>query len=282
MPRVLIAGCGYVGTATADLFHSHGWEVEGWTASEDSARELGAKPYKVCAVDFTRADAIPTTERFDAVIHCASSRGGGVDAYRRIYFEGAQNLAARFRDSLLLFTSSTSVYGQRDGEWVTEESVAEPGTATGSILRETEELVAERGGLIARLAGIYGPGRSALLRKFLSDSATIDPQPRFINQAHRDDIAAALVFLTARGATGIYNVSDNHPILQRDAYAWLARHFQRPLPPTSEAAAERKRGKSNKRVSSQKLQALGWQPAFPTFETAMTNSILPQLGACGA
>ncbi len=33
MPRVLIAGCGYVGTATADLFQAAGWEVEGWTHS---------------------------------------------------------------------------------------------------------------------------------------------------------------------------------------------------------------------------------------------------------
>jgi nucleoside-diphosphate-sugar epimerase len=114
-----------------------------------------------------------------------------------------------------------------------------------------------------------------LLRKFLSGSAAIDPEPRFINQAHRDDIATALFLLAQRNASGIYNVSDNHPILQRDAYAWLAEHFQRPLPPTSAAPGDRKRGKSNKRVSSGKLQALGWQPTYPTFEAAMTRSILP-------
>ena len=34
MPRILIAGCGYVGEATADLFHSAGWDVEGWVHSK--------------------------------------------------------------------------------------------------------------------------------------------------------------------------------------------------------------------------------------------------------
>jgi nucleoside-diphosphate-sugar epimerase len=286
MPRILIAGCGYVGAAAADLFHARGWELEGWTATSESAQQLAAKPYRVRAVDFTRAEAIAAGERFDAVIHCASSRGGNAADYRRIYLEGAQNLAASFPDSLLLFTSSTSVYAQSGGEWVTELSVAEPATETGRILRETEELVLAADGIVARLSGIYGPGRSALLRKFLAGTASIDPEPRFINQAHRDDIAAALFLLAERGvnrsAAGIYNVSDGNPILQRDAYAWLAAHLQRALPPTAALAGERKRGKSNKRVSSAKLQALGWQATYPTFEAAMTDSILPQLAVCGA
>ena len=77
-----------------------------------------------------------------------------------------------------------------------EESAAEPTHETGLILRETEDLVREGGGMVARLAGIYGPGRSALLRKFLSGEARIDANlERYLNQAHRDDIAAALFLL---------------------------------------------------------------------------------------
>jgi hypothetical protein len=44
----------------------------------------------------------------------------------------------------------------------------------------------------------------------------------------------------------------------------------------------RKRGNSNKRVSSAKLQALGWTPRYPDFATAMSQSILPNLDSCGA
>jgi hypothetical protein len=44
MPRILVAGCGYVGEAAADLFHASGWSVEAWTSSTDSAASLAAKP----------------------------------------------------------------------------------------------------------------------------------------------------------------------------------------------------------------------------------------------
>jgi nucleoside-diphosphate-sugar epimerase len=291
MSRILIAGCGYVGVAAADLFHENGWQVEGWTASEHSARELGGKPYPVRPVDITDPGAVSRPDaRFDAVIQCVSSGGGGAEAYRRIYLAGARNLAAAFPGALLVYTSSTSVYAQTGGEWVTETSAADPTTETGRVLRETEEFVLSGGGVVARLAGIYGPGRSALLRKFLAGTATIDSAtPRFINQAHRDDIAAALLVLVQQHAAGrsdagelrIYNVADGHPVLERECYGWLADRFERPLPPVAAGPVERKRGNSNKRVSSEKLQAAGWRLQYPTFEEAMVKSILPNLHSLG-
>ena len=193
MPRILIAGCGYVGQATADLFHAAGWTVEGWTRSAESAAKLSAKPYPVYAVDVAdRAHVYARAGTFDAVIHCASSGGGGLDAYRQVYLNGARSLLDRFAGSKVLFTSSTSVYAQRDGSWVTEKSETQPARETGRILLETEQLVLAQGGIVARLAGIYGPGRSALLSKFLAGEAIIDLEnDRFLNQIHRDDIAAA-------------------------------------------------------------------------------------------
>jgi nucleoside-diphosphate-sugar epimerase len=175
---------------------------------------------------------------------------------------------------------------------VTEQSAAEPQRETGRVLRETEEFVLGHGGIVARLAGIYGPGRSALLRKFLSGDAVIDPNSdRFSNQIHRDDIAAALQLLVRRYVRAprlqnsylrIFNVADGTPLSIRECYEWLARHLDRPLPPPSAVALPRKRGNSNKRVSSAKLQALGWSPRYPDFPTAMTKSILPNLERCGA
>jgi nucleoside-diphosphate-sugar epimerase len=276
MPRILIAGCGYVGQATADLFHTAGWDVEGWTASDKSAGALSAKPYPICPVDISSRDQV--AERpgsFDVVVHCASSRGGGVESYRQIYLNGARNLLDRFEK--MLFTSSTSVYGQHDGSWVTEESETKPPRETGRVLLETEKLVLNRGGTVARLAGIYGPGRSALISKFLAGTATIDPEnDRFVNQAHRDDIASAL-FLLVSGKWRehqIYNVVDDDPILQSDCYRWLVQRLNRPLPPIRELREQRKRGDTNKRVSNAKLRDLGWTLQYPTFVDAMEKSIL--------
>ena len=282
MARILIAGCGYVGQATADLFHEAGWTVEGWTRSRESAGRLAGKPYPVYALDITnRVEVCTRIATFDAVIHCASSGGGDADTYHQIYLNGARNLVDRFDGSIVVFTSSSSVYAQTDRSWVTEESETKPTRETGRTLLETENLVLVHGGIVARLAAIYGPGRSALLSKFLSGEATIDPESdRFINQVHRDDIAAALLFLLDRQPQGkqIYNVVDDQPIRQSECYRWLAQKLNRPLPPIGKSTRRYKRGDSNKRVSNAKLRKLGWTPRYPSFADAMEKSILPSFG----
>ena len=279
MPRILIAGCGYVGQAAADLFHTAGWSVEGWTRSTQSAATLRAKPYPIRELDISqRARVTECAGMFDAVIHCASSRGGDAETYRRIYLDGARNLLESFPASKLLFTSSTSVYAQRDGSWVTEESETKPLRETSRILLEAERAVLNHGGMVARLAGIYGPGRSALLSKFLEGTAIIDPEnDRFVNQVHRHDIATALFLLLSREVppAPVYNVVDDQPILQSECYRWLAQRLNRPLPPIGKSEGPRKRGDSNKRVSNTKLRRLGWTLRYPTFADTMEKSILP-------
>ncbi|MFZ3376386.1 MAG: NAD-dependent epimerase/dehydratase family protein [Chthoniobacterales bacterium] len=279
MARVLIAGCGYVGQATADLFHAAGWELEGWVSSPESAAKLCGKPYPVISVDIALRDQVNARpENFDAVILCASTRGGEPDVYRRLYLNGARNLLDRFVGSTVAFTSSTSVYGQQGGSWVTEESKTEPMCETGQILLETERLVLGGGGIVARLAGIYGPGRSAVLTNFWAGEASVDPgNDHFVNQVHRDDIASALFLLLDRRSSPrqIYNVVDNQPILRSECYRWLAEKLNRPLPPIGKATGQSKRGRSNKRVSNAKLRSLGWKPRYPTFAEAMGKSILP-------
>jgi nucleoside-diphosphate-sugar epimerase len=284
MPRVLIAGCGYIGQAAADLFHAAGWVVEGWTRSAESAASLSAKPYPVRVVDVSKpaqlAECRPAAAGFDAVVHCASSSGGDAEMYRKIYLDGARNLLETFRRSKLLFTSSTSVYAQRDGSWVMEQSDAKPMRETSRVLLETERLVLADSGVVARLAGIYGPGRAALLKRFLNGTVIIDPEnDRFVNQVHRDDIASALLLLLSREAEGaqIYNVVDDQPILQSEGYRWLAQRLNRPPPPIGRSMQGRKRGDSNKRVSNAKLRALGWTPQYPSLVEGMEKSVLPSL-----
>ena len=280
MPRVLIAGCGYVGQATADLFHSAGWKVEGWVHSKESAARLSVKPYPIRVIDLSQGGHVAKRAgAFDMVIHCASSRGGGAEAYRQIYLNSARHLLETFPQAKILFTSSTSVYAQRDGAWVTEESETKPVREASRVLLDVEELILEKGGIVARFAGIYGPHRSALLSKFLNGTATIDPDnDRFVNQVHRDDIASALFLLLHREAqtsAKIYNVVDDQPLLQSECYHWLAQRLNRPLPPTRKSEQPRKRGDTNKRVSNAKLHQLGWTLDYPTFGDAMERSILP-------
>lgn len=277
MPRVLIAGCGYVGEAAANRFHELGWEVEGWTASSESAAKLANRPYRVRAVDVTDPKI---TGAFDVVVHCVSSRGGDEAEYRRLYFQGAQNLLRAFPAATLLFTSSTSVYAQINGSAVDETSPAEPRHAKGQILRDTEDLVLRAGGIVLRLGGIHGPGRSFFLSRFLEGTVTA-PNNRLINQVHRDDIVSAIMFLAERRAEfrrEIFNIVGDEPIQASDASAWLAARLKKSLPTTAGPERPSKRGPSNKRVSNRKLRALGWRPRYRTFEIAMSESILPSFG----
>jgi nucleoside-diphosphate-sugar epimerase len=287
MPRVLIAGCGYVGEAAANRFHESGWEVEGWTASIESAEKLSSRPYRVRAVDVTdreaiaegRASARPSGEGFDVVIHCVSSRGGDEEEYRRLYFKGAQNLLRAFPAATLLFTSSTSVYAQVDGSVVDETSPAEPGHAKGRILRETEDLVLNAGGIVLRLGGIHGPGRSSFLTQFLEGSAP--SHDRLINQVHRDDIVSAIALLAEQRGEfrrEIFNVVGDEPIKASEAYAWLGSRLKKSVPAATGGERPSRRGQSNKHVSNRKLRALGWMPRYPTFEVAMNESILSSFG----
>ena len=279
MPSALIAGCGYLGRALADALATDGWQIEGWTMSSESARELSQAGHSARRVDISAADNVLTdAPRFDAVIHSASTRGGDADSYRRVYLNGARNLVAHFGSARFFFVSSTSVYAQKSGEWVSEESPAEPNHESGKVLRETEDFVLENDGSVVRLGGLYGPNRSALLHKFLAGEAKIDLEhDRFINQIHRDDGAAAIQFLLTRpDAFGqIYNLVDNEPTLLSECYRWLAAKLRQPVPAIGSSAANRKRGDSNKRVSNRKLRGLGWEPNYPTFAAGMEESVLP-------
>jgi nucleoside-diphosphate-sugar epimerase len=277
MPRVLIAGCGYVGEAAANRFHESDWEVEGWTASPESAAKLSNRPYPVRAIDVTNFTA---SESFEVVIHCVSSGGGDENEYRRLYFVGAQNLLRAFPAATLLFTSSTSVYAQTDGSLVDETSPAEPRHAKGQILRETEDLILAARGIVLRLGGIHGPGRSFFLSRFLEGAAS-GSEDRLINYVHRDDIVSALLFVAERRSElrgEIFNVVGDQPIQARDASAWLGSRLKKALPTAAGPERPSKRGQSNKQVSNRKLRALGWAPRYPTFEAAMSESILPSFG----
>lgn len=270
--RVLVAGCGFVGLQVARLLHEKGWDVTGVTHSQASATALVGEPFPVVACDITDRAALAGLATFAgesgggfaAVVDAVSSGRGGAEAYRRVYLEGARCLLEALQPQRFIFTSSTSVYAQTGGELVDEQSPAEPERETGRILRETEELVLSHGGQVARLGGIYAPERWVLWRKFRSGEAVIEGDgSRILNQIHRDDAAAALVFLLSEVQEGgIFNVTDGAWPTLREVYEAFARATGQPLPPFGPVNLERKRGWTHKRVVTSRLQQLGWQPEY--------------------
>ncbi len=258
--KLLLVGYGYLGEAVAKRFRREGVEVMPVSLSGGDG---------VIACDISDINAVMALPDADAVIHCAASgRGGGAEAYRKVYRDGCRNLAYKYSAVPFLYTSSSSVYAQTDGGVVTEESPTEPDRETGQTLLEAEAETLGRYGvqMVARLAGIYGPGRSVILKKFLNGEAVIEEDGRrFLNQIHRDDAADAIFRILNSRTRGIYNVCDSKPLTQKECYEGLSELFDRPLPPTGPRDLNRKRGWTHKQVSNAKLRETGWDPQFPCF-----------------
>jgi nucleoside-diphosphate-sugar epimerase len=277
--RVLILGCGYVGTEAGRQLVAAGHSVVGVCRSAERIGELETLGIRPEVGDLTRREDLERLPGpFDGVINTVSSSKGGAAEYRSVYLEGTRTALDWLRSQPLqryAYTSSTSVYAQTDGSWVDESSPATPASETGLLLRDTEELLLkatrERGfpAIILRVAGIYGPGRGFLFQKFLAGEATISGDgSRFINMVHRDDVASALVRLMDPTLTGgIYNCVDDAPLTQGEFLRWAAQALDRPVPPTAAepAPVTRKRGVSHKRVSNARLRATGWVPQFPSW-----------------
>ncbi len=257
--KILIIGCGYIGTPLAQALAKAGHDVHGIRREEFTIE--GITPH---ALDITQPNAFDDLPRdFDWVINTVSSAHGDTETHRAVFVDGTRNLIDWLGESsaLLLFTSSTSVYPQTDGSWVDEGS-----RANGPVLCEAELMLhnAPQPATILRVAGIYGPERGFLYRQFLKGEAVLtEGGARWINMIHRDDVIGAIL-AAMETEPGIYNVADDEPVTQHAFFEWLAGQLKQPMPPEGEAGP-RKRVATSKRVRNAKLKAAGWQLQFPTF-----------------
>ena len=264
-PRILVAGCGYTGERCADFFSADGADVTGVVSSEESAARLANKPYPVLAVDLADREALRAAlggrPRPDILVHCLSGKTGrDPAAYRMTYVQTLQNLLEILSPAFAVFTGSTSVYAQKDGSAVDENSPV-GGTPTGDVLVAAEKLALESGGAVVRLGGIYGPGRSGFIRAALAGEPVAQGDPEsFVNLVHRDDAARALQHVATHHLRGAFNAVDDHPSRRSD----LARALRgEKIAATADGTA------IGKKVSNAKLRATGWTPTYPSPIDAM-------------
>ena len=293
--RCLIIGCGYVGLPLGAQLASSGHEVYGVRRNSHAQHQLAASGIIPMFADITRRETLPPiSARFDVVVLCAASSGGGPEDYRRVYLEGARNVVdwlAETPPRILVYTSSTSVYGQIDGSEVDESSPTQPATATAALLVQAEKFLLEQTRLgrmpcvVMRLAGIYGPERGYWLKQFLQGEAKIEGRgDRYLNMIQRDDVIGAVAKALEVASPGeIFNVADDEPVTQLDCFEWMSRRLRRPLPPRSDVPQPgRKRGFTNKRVLNTKLKSqLEFRLEYPTFREGFEVEIR-RLEAAGA
>ena len=165
--RVLVAGCGYVGTALGELLAGQGHEVWGLRRSR-----MEASPFiRSIEADLAVASSLESLPgNLDFVFYTAAAGGFEEGRYKSVYVDGLSNLLEALergghRPRRVFFTSSTSIYAQSDGGWVDEDSPTEPGAFSGRRMLEAERLLLAGPfpATAVRLAGIYGPHRRRLI-----------------------------------------------------------------------------------------------------------------------
>jgi nucleoside-diphosphate-sugar epimerase len=122
---------------------------------------------------------------------------------------------------------------------------------------------------VLRLAGIYGPGRHALLEQVRS-GAVSGLGDHHLNLIHRDDIAAAVAACfgaPADIAGEIFNVADDGRARKAEVVAWLAEQLGVPLPRFTGVPAGGRRAVTPDRVivNAKAKSMLNWRPRYPTF-----------------
>lgn len=266
MAKVLIAGCGDVGGRLASRLADAGHEVYGLRRSVFSLAGVNA----LCG-DVTKPDSLNFPPRLDYVFVILSPDEPGSEAYRRVYLEGTRHLLQALAGQSLrriFWVSSTSVYGQDDGSWVDEDSPSEPDSATARVLLESEALLDHCAwpSTVVRFAGIYGPGRLRLLR-WVEAGRPVQAEPvLWTNRIHVEDCAGLLSFLFVQDVSGTplasrYIGTDDQPAPQQEVLDWLAATLGLP----HVAGEIRPDAGSNKRLSNQRISALGYSLQFPGY-----------------
>jgi nucleoside-diphosphate-sugar epimerase len=274
MAKILIAGCGDVGSRLAIRLADAGHDVFGLRRSSFTLPGV-----TTLQGDLTRPDSLSLPDGLDIVVILLSPDGYDADAYRRTYHDGTQNLLQALSGQHLrhvFWVSSTSVYGQADGSVVDEESPANPASATARVLLESEALVrnAHWSSTIVRCSGLYGPERLRLLR-WIDEGRPVQAEPPlWTNRLHVDDAAGILSFLIVRSLAGIalqdlYIGTDELPAQQHEVLDWIADRMCKPRV----AHEMLKASGCGKRLSSQRLALLGYTWQFPDFRSGYETVI---------
>lgn len=265
--RVLIAGCGDLGTEAALELAAEGHVVFG-LRRDPSVLPATVRPV---AGDLTRDDGLDRLPRdLHAVVHVATADRRDEAAYAAVYRDGLARLLRRAAatgsgDARFLFVSSTTVHGDAAGGWIDEDTPLAPSSATGERLAEAERVLLEAGvdGVVLRLAGVYGPGRTRMIDQVRAGEAVRPDPPVHGNRIHRDDAARAIrhLLLLRDEVQPVYLGVDHAPVPRGEVLTWLAAELDLPEPPAGPAPA---RG-GDKRARNDRLVASGFDFRYPTY-----------------
>jgi nucleoside-diphosphate-sugar epimerase len=282
MKSLFCFGLGYSATALASRVAARGWRISATTTSPAGVGRitgLGYDPFLLAGPTGAASSLGAALAQSTHALVSAPPQPEGDPTLTRF----SDQIAASPTLEWIGYLSTIGVYGDWNGDWIDEEAPLRP-TSERSIRRAAAEqewlaLGATTGKrvIVFRLAGIYGPGRSAVDNILDGSARRIIKDGQIFNRIHRDDIAGVLeaaIERTPRHA--IYNVTDDLPAPPQDVIAYAADLLGRPHPPAVayEDARLSPMGASfyaeNKRVSNARAKGdLRWQLAYPTYREGL-------------
>jgi nucleoside-diphosphate-sugar epimerase len=270
----LILGCGYLGRRAAQRWLAEGRRVAALTRrNADALAALGIEPL---IGDVLEPTTLPQLPRAASVLYAVGLDRAEKHSMREVYVDGLANVLRQLRESdRFLYISSTSVYGQTDGEWVDEDSPTEPIGESGQIVREAERLLCTMrpDAFVLRFGGIYGPDRLMRRQSQLHSGEPLSGVPdRWLNLIHADDGVSAVLAAESRSPPGgTYNIVDDEPVMRREYYAMLAELVGAPAPRFDEEKEDRQ---ASRRVSNAKAKSeLSWRPQYPSYREGLSTTL---------
>ena len=279
MPHLFIFGFGFTARALAKVLSPSAFQISATSRTKEGAAAIEKSGHQGFVFSGDSQPCPDLKNALAAATHVLSSAPPGatndpVLADWSDVFTHAPNL------SWLGYLSTIGVYGDHNGDWVDETTPATPHSE-----RSKRRLLAEQSWQhvahtctvplsIFRLAGIYGPGRSAIDRVKSGAARCIIKPGQVFNRIHVDDAAAVIAAsLLAPEKDGIYNLTDDLPAPPQDVIAYAAKLLNAPQPPqvalddAQLSAMARSFYSENKRVRNQRIKDdLGVRLRFPTYK----------------
>ncbi len=275
--KVLIVGCGDLGSAVGRLLLAQGHQVAGVRRSSAALPE----GMQAIVADVSVSADLPELSQFapDVLLYCVAAGAHDDAAYRLAYVQGLRNVMQAVQSAANLqrvfFVSSTGVYGQLGDSLLDETIAPRPDGFSGQRMLEAERVLPQFSVpyTILRLSGIYGPGRTRLLRMAQTPAAW-PSQNIWSNRIHRDDAAAFILFLMQRvthptqaaSLSDCYIVTDDKPVDQYSVLLWLAQQMG---VDTSQVTVPAITG--GKRLSNQRLRSTGFALQYASYQQGYTS-----------
>ncbi|MBT3671639.1 MAG: sugar nucleotide-binding protein [Porticoccaceae bacterium] len=210
-------------------------------------------------------------EGFDVVVATLTPDSATEEGYQRAYVDSAATLSLAIKNAdhkpkLVIWASSTSVYGQSAGSWVDEDSSVKPASFSGRALLQAEQHIADLPctTVVVRFSGIYGPGRTRMLDQVLAGVGQPAQPEQWSNRIHSEDCAGVLAHLIRLNEqkvplSTLYLATDCEPVTQYELGGWLAAHLDVSL------VEDHTKHRSSRRCSNKKLLDSGYRFMFPTY-----------------